>query len=413
MIPSSSRMASLKTSPASILAKRARALRATGRDIILLSSGEVEFPTPPHVIKAAQHAAHAVPVGYTNVDGSVELKEAVRGKFARENDLDLNLDEIIICNGSKQAMFNALMATVVPGDEVIVPAPYWASYLDLVVIAGATPVVVRTAASSDWKLTPEDLHRAITARTRWVIINNPVNPTGGVYSAAELQGLSEVLVRHPDVLVMSDDLYEHIIFDNTSFATMASAAPSMKERTLTVNGVSKSYAMMGWRIGYGAGPSTLIADMVKVQSQSTSNASTVSQAAAEAALNGPQEEIKRRQDLLAEARSKVVRAVTAMPGLSLRSPAGTFYAFVSCETLLQTPNAAARDLRTDGDVARFLLDHAGVVVLPGDDCGLSPFFRINFGCSTQVLDEALRRIGRAVESIYSGSQPAANSGLIP
>jgi aspartate aminotransferase len=392
MIAISSRVSCLKTSPASALAKQARELQAEGRNIILLSSGELDFPTPSHVIEAAHRAALAVPVGYTNIDGSVELKEAIRHKLFRENSLRFDLNQIVVCNGSKQVMFDAFMATITPGDEVIIPAPYWASYIDLAIFADAKPVIVKTSAAAGWKLTPEDLDRAITARTRWLIINNPVNPTGGVYSAAELKTLADVLTRYPDVLVMSDDLYEHTIFDGAPFATMAWAAPDLAERTLTINGVSKSYAMMGWRIGYGAGPAELIANMVKVQSQSTSNASTISQAAATAALNGPQDELRRRLSVLTEARDKVSVAVTEIPGLAMRRPAGTFYAYIACDEILRTAAARAHGLHDDRDVANFLLEKSGVVALPGSDCGLSPYLRINFACAAPVLDAALARI---------------------
>jgi len=388
----SPRIAALKTSPASLLAKQARELRSAGRDIILLSSGELDFPTPLHVIEAADRAARAVPVGYTDVDGSASLKEAVREKFARENGIICGQDEVIICNGSKQVMFNGLMATIAAGDEVIVPAPYWASYLELVAFAGGTPVVAET----NGKLTPDALEKAITPQTRWLILNNPVNPTGGVYSARELAALADVLRRHPHVMVMSDDLYEHIVFDGAAFATMASAAPDLAERTLTVNGVSKAYAMMGWRIGYGAGSRALIANMVKVQSQSTSNASTVSQAAAEAALRGPQIEISHNLASMTQARGKVLEAVRMMPGLAMEAPMGTFYAYVSCAGLLESRTAEGNGLRDDRDVARFLLDEGGVVVMPGADCGLSPYFRINFACLPETLDRALAQIGRAV-----------------
>jgi aspartate aminotransferase len=395
MIHVSPRVAALKTSPASVLAKRARELQSAGRDIILLSSGELDFATPPHVVEAANRAARTVPVGYTNVEGSAELKEAVREKFARENGIICEQDQIIICNGSKQVMFNGLMATIVAADEVIVPAPYWASYLDLVAFAGGTPVVAKT----DGKLTPEGLEAAITPRTRWLILNNPVNPTGGVYSERDLRDLAQVLRRHPHVMVMSDDLYEHIVFDGAKISTMAFVAPDLMERTLTVNGVSKAYAMMGWRIGYGLGSRALIANMIKVQSQSTSNASTVSQAAAEAALRGPQTEIAKNLASLTTARSKVLGAVGRIPGLDMEAPAGTFYAFVSCESLLRSSAANQNGLRDDRDVARFLLDEAGVVVMPGADCGLSPYLRINFACDPAKLDRALVQIERAVGSI--------------
>lgn len=395
MIPVSSRVGNLKASPASVLAKQARALRAAGRDVILLSSGELDFETPSHVVEAADRAARSVPVGYTNIDGAVDLKEAIARKLLRENGISCGLEHILVGNGSKQIMFNALMATVSPGDEVIVPAPYWASYIDLAMFAEATPVIANTAQASGWKLTPDVLERAIAPRTRWLIINNPVNPTGGIYSAAELEALAVVLRRHPQVLVMSDDLYEHIVFDGAEFATMASAAPDLAERTLTINGVSKSFAMMGWRIGYGAGPAALIANMLKVQSQSTSNASTVSQAAAKAALDGPQDELGRRRKILTAARDKVVKAVAAIPGLAMESPQGTFYAFISCADLLKQKGAVARGFKSDRDVAGFLLEEGNVVVLPGEDCGLSPFFRINFACEPQVLDEALARIASA------------------
>jgi aspartate aminotransferase len=370
-----------------------------GRDVILLSSGDLDFETPPHVVEAANRAALNVPVGYTNVDGTVELKEAIRRKFARENGISCSLEQVLVGNGSKQIMFNALIATVTPGDEVIVPAPYWASYLDLAAFAEAAPVIARTSQASGWKLTPEGLERLITSRTRWLIINNPVNPTGGLYSAAELEALAVVLRRHPQVLVMSDDLYEHVVYDGEVFATMASAAPDLAERTLTINGVSKTFAMMGWRIGYGAGPAPLIANMLKVQSQSTSSASTVSQAAAEAALDGPQDELVRRLAVLTAARDKVAKAVSAIPGLSMQIPRGTFYAYISCEELLRPKGSTARSLTSDRDVASFLLDEGNVVVLPGGDCGLSPFFRINFACPPKLLDEALARIGSAVSRL--------------
>jgi aspartate aminotransferase len=376
-----------------VLAKQASVLRSEGRDIILLSSGELHFPTPAHVVSAAHRTAQEIPVGYTNVDGSFELKEAIREKFARENGIFCDQAQLIVCNGSKQVMFNAFMATVAPGDEVIIPAPYWASYLDLATFAEGKPVIPQT----EGKLTPEILERAITPRTRWLILNNPVNPTGDLYSAADLEGLADVLRKHPHVMVMSDDLYEHIVFERSSFATMASVAPDLADRTLTVNGVSKAYAMMGWRIGYGAGPEELISNMVKVQSQSTSNAGTVNQAAAVAALRGPQDAIAANLAIMSNARSKVLRSVSNMPGLSMRPPSGTFYGYISCEELLRSDKAKAEGLCDDRDVARFFLEHAGLVVLPGADCGLSPFFRINFANSAETLDQALGRMKTACE----------------
>lgn len=392
-------IASLRASPASLLAKRAREHAQQGRDVVLFSSGELDFNTPAHVREAATRAATKCPVSYTNVDGSIELKEAVRQKFRDENDLDFGLEELLICNGSKQAMFNALVATIRLGDEVIIPSPYWVSYLDLATIAGAKPVIAETSVASDWKLTAEALEAAITSHTRWLIINNPVNPTGSIYSSEELENLAQVLRRHPQVLVMCDDLYEHIRFDDATFATFAAVASDMKDRTLTINGVSKAYAMMGWRIGYCGGARELISAMLKVQSQSTSNACTVSQAAAVAALTGPQDERFANLRALANVRRKVAKTLSSLPGLAWEPPSGTFYAFISCEDLLTSPGAKRLSLETDIQLADYLLNKHDLVVLPGKDCGLSPYIRINFAVRPELVEKGLGRLGLASAEI--------------
>jgi aspartate aminotransferase len=385
-----SRTARIKPSASSGAAQRARELRAAGRDIVNLGQGEPDFPTPEHIIEAAARAMRDGQTRYTDTDGTPQLKEAVCAKFLRENDLRYTTKEISIGSGGKQVIFNALMATLDAGDEVIIPAPYWVSYPEMVSFAEGTPVTVRTDKS--FKLTPEALERAITPRTKWLILNAPSNPAGAVYSEAELRGLAAVLERHPQVWILSDDMYEHIVFDGRRYATMAQAAPQLAARTLTVNGVSKAYSMTGWRIGYGAGPAPLIKAMAILQSQSTANPSSVGQAAAVAALNGPQEIVRSRCAEFERRRDAIGPKLAAIPGLGCTMPDGAFYFYVSCAGLI------GRRFKDDLEVSSYLLDE-GVALVAGTPYGVSPYFRVSFATSMENLDEACRRIAGAVRKL--------------
>jgi aspartate aminotransferase len=391
----SPRLGSIEASPASVLRRRAGELRAAGRDIIVLSSGDLDFPTPDHVIAAAHQAARQGQTRYTNVDGTPELKDAVRATLQRQNGLAYERDEVIICTGSTQALFNALFATLAPGDEVIIPTPCWAPYLDQVRLAGGTPIPVACAESNGFKLQPEDLRAAITAATRWLIINNPVNPTGAVHSAAELSAIAEVLLPYPEIWVLADGLYEHIVFDGRHAPTPAEAEPRLKPRTLTVSGVAKSYAMMGWRIGYAAGPAALIEAMARVQSQTISGASSISQAAALAALSGPQDLLAERAALLAAKRDVFAALLNQCAGLSCRVPEATFYLLVSCAGVIGKHSPDGQRIETDRDFAAYLLEAVDVAVLPGQDCGVSPYFRVSFANPLAMIEEAGRRIRQA------------------
>lgn len=395
----SSRALRVKASPASILSQRARELRAAGRDVIVLTSGDLDFPTPPHVVAAAHDAAVRGDTKYTNVDGTTELKDAIRRKFKLENGVEYSKAEIIVCNGSKQAMFNALLATLEPGDEVIIPAPYWVSYVDLVLLADGKPVIVHCAPDNGFRLRPTDLAKAVGLRSRWFILNHPTNPTGVVYTEAELRAFADVITPYPQLRIMADDLYEHLRFDGRPFCTFAQAAPQMKARTLTVNGVSKGYAMMGWRIGYAAGSPDLIGEMIKIQSQSTSGASSIAQAASVAALNGPDDFLRARAEILADRRNLITSLVQRAPGLSCERPEGTFYLYASCEGIIgkRTPNS--RVITSDRDFASYLLEAENVAVFPGEDCGGSPYFRLSFACEKEMLREAGTRIIRACTAL--------------
>jgi len=395
----SPRTSRIEASPASVLRRRARELRATGRDVIELSSGDLDFPTPAHVIEAAHRAAQRGETRYTNVDGTAELKDAVRETFRRQHGLAYERNEVIICNGSTQALANALFATLRDGDEVIVPAPYWAPYLAQVRLADGTPVPVPCPQNNAFKLSPEDLRAAITARTRWIVINNPVNPSGAVYTSAELSAIAAVLLDHPDIWVLADGLYEHVVFNGCRAPTMAAVEPRLKDRTLTVGGVAKTYAMMGWRVGYAGGPAPLIDAMTNIQSQTTSGASSISQAAALAALTGPQDLIAERAAILARRRDTFVASLNRCSGLSCSHPDGTFYALVSCAGLIGTKTPAGSLIETDRDVAGCLLEAVDVAVVAGADCGISPYFRASFAVPTERLAEATARIERACAAL--------------
>ncbi len=373
---------------------RVAARRAGGASIVSLSAGEPDFDTPAHIGDAAVAAIREGHTRYTQVAGLRALREAVAAKFRRENGLDVGWQDTIVCSGGKQVIFNALAATLNLGDEVIVPAPYWVSYPEIVQLCGARPVVVPCGGESGFKLEQEALEAAITPRTRWLILNSPSNPTGAVYTLAELRALAEVLLRHPQVLVLADDIYEHLVFDGLAFHTLAQAEPRLAARTLTMNGVSKAYAMTGWRIGFGTGPRWLLDAMEKLQGQQTSGASSISQHAALAALNGPQDFIARSRAAFERRRDLLVASLNATPGLRCDRPSGAFYAFVSCEALIGRTTAAGTVLASDEDLALALLDEADVGVVHGAAFGLAPYFRIAYALDDASLDMACRRIDR-------------------
>ena len=387
----STRVGRIKPSPSNLAAQRARELQATGRDIVNLGQGEPDFPTPDHVIEAAHKAMLGGQTRYTTADGTPELKNAVVDKFARENGLVFKSENISVGSGGKQVIFNALMATLDAGDEVIIPAPYWVSYPEMVTFADGTPVRVATRPENGLKLQPVELEAAITPRTKWLILNSPSNPSGATYSADELLALAAVLERHPQVWVMVDDMYEHILFDGRKFATFAQVAPQLAARTLTINGVSKAYAMTGWRIGYAGGPAELINAMGKMQSQSTANPSSISQAAAVAALNGPQEIVRQRCAEFEVRRDRILPLINAIPGLACEKPPGAFYFFVSCAGLIGKSTPKGKRLANDEDVALHLLDE-GVALVHGGAYGTSPYYRVSFATSMDNLEEACRRM---------------------
>ncbi len=386
-------------SATSVMTDAARQLRAQGVDIVSLSAGEPDFPTPDHVIAAATRAMHDGQTGYTTIDGTPELKAAIIAKFARDNALEFTPSQISVNCGGKHSIFNALMATLDPGDEVIVPAPYWVSYPEIVRLAGAMPVIVPTEARQGYKLSPEALARSITSATRWVILNSPGNPTGAVYSARELKALGAVLAAHPQVLVMSDDMYEHIRYTAAPYATIAAVRPDLAGRVLTLNGVSKAYAMTGFRIGYAGGPQWLIAAMAKLQSQSTSNPCSISQAASVAALNGPQDFLTDRADAFRARRDFIVPALNALKGVSCATPDGAFYAFAEADGLIGRTAPDGTVLATDRDLAHYFLHVAHVAVVPGSAFGHENAFRVSYAASMEVLEEAVRRLNRACEAL--------------
>ena len=377
---------------------RAREMRAQGIDVIALTIGEPDFPTPRHAIEAAYQSALRGETKYPPQDGLPFLKEAVQRKFKRDSGLDYALDEIMVGNGGKQVLFDALMATVDPGDEVIVPAPYWGAYRLMTQVVGGTPVVVNCPQNNGFKLRPEDLDAAVTPRTKWLILNYPNNPTGAAATAGELRALADVLERHPHVWGLSDDMYEHLNYDGAT-PTMAAVAPELRERTLTLSGVSKTYAMTGWRIGFAGGPRTLVKAMVNMQGQATAGVSTVGQAAAAAALDGPQDEATAMKDAYRRRRDMVVDALRSAPGLAIHTPGGAFYAFPNVAGLLgrTTPGGVALD--TDTDVAMALLQEAHVAVVPGVAFGMSPYLRISFATGDDALREACGRIAGFCRSL--------------
>ncbi len=393
------RLNRIKPSPSSMAGQRARELRGAGRDIVGLTSGEPDFDTPPNVCEAVVRAMSASKTKYTDVGGTPELKAAIVEKFRRDNDLTNTSNEIIVGTGGKQIIFNALMCTLEAGDEVIVPAPYWVSYPDITLLAEGRPVVVTCRPEDGFKLRPDALEQAITPKTRWLILNAPNNPSGATYTRDELRALADVLVRHPQVWIMTDDIYEHIRYDGRQFFTIAQIEPALKSRTLTINGVSNAYAMTGWRIGYGGAPAELVKAMVKLQSQSTSNACSISQAAALEALSGPQDFIAERARIFQTRRDKVVAAINDIAGLTCHAPEGAFYVYPSCAGVIgkKTPNGQV--LNSDADFVMYLLESQNLAVLQGEAYGLSPFFRISFATSMTTLDEGCRRLRLACEDL--------------
>lgn len=375
-----------------IMTIKARELAAQGIKVISLASGEPDFPSPPHAIEAAHQAALAGDTKYPPQDGTRRLKEAVQRKFKRDNNLDYALDEIMVTNGGKQSIFNAFMATVDPGDEVLIPAPFWVSYAEMAKVAGGVPVTINCPQNNGFKLRPEDLDAAITPKTKWVMINFPNNPTGAACSRAEMQAIAAVLMKHPHVWIMTDDMYEHLVYDGFEFCTIADVEPRLKDRTLTVNGASKTYAMTGWRVGFCGGPKALIKGMMNMQGQATAGVSTISQAAVAAALDGPQGLVRERAEEYRQRRDLVVEMLNAAPGISCHKPEGAFYVFPNIAGCIGKTSKGGRKIETDTDFAMALLEEKYVATVQGTAYGMSPYLRISYATNTENLREACGRI---------------------
>ena len=393
------RLSRVKPSPTMAITALATELKAAGRDVISLSQGEPDFDTPRNIKEAAVAAINAGDTKYTVFDGRIELKRAIAAKFKRENGLEYETSQITVSSGGKQVLYNALVATVNPGDEVVIPAPYWVSYPEMVLLCEGTPVPVACPQNNGFKMRPEDLEAAITPKTKWLILNSPSNPSGAAYSEADLQALAEVLLRHEHVWVMADDMYEHLVYDDFRFTTIAEVEPRLYERTLTVNGVSKAYCMTGWRIGYAGGPKALIKAMGAIQSNSTANPCSVSQAAAIEALNGPQGFIAEHNRAFKERRDLVVGMLNRVPGLFCPTPEGAFYVYPSCAGLIGKRTPEGEVIESDEDFVRYLLATENVAVVHGSAFGLAPHFRISYATSTEVLREACTRIDRACRAL--------------
>ncbi len=395
----SATLSRVKPSPTVGMTGKVAELRAAGKDIIALEAGQPDFDTPEHIKDAAKAAMDAGQTKYTTVDGTLELKQAIAAKFQRDNNLSYQPNQISVSTGGKQVLFNAFMATLNAGDEVIIPAPHWVSYPDMVLLAGGTPVIVEAGVETGFRLTADQLEAAITPNTKWFLFNSPSNPTGSAYSRAELKALTDVLMRHPHVWVMTDDMYEHLVYDGFDFSTPAEVEPELYDRTLTINGVSKAYCMTGWRIGYAGGPSELITAMRKVQSQSTSCPSSISQAAAVAALNGPHDFIEDNNAAFVRRRDLVVRLLNQIDGIECPSPEGAFYVYPSIKALIGKTSAAGVLIETDEDFAAALLEEQGVALVFGAAFGLSPNFRVSYAEKDEILEEACRRIQAFCEGL--------------
>lgn len=395
------RARAIKPSPSMAAKTRVDMLRAEGRDIIDFSVGEPDLPTPAHIVQAGIDTLNSGDIRYTASAGAKPLLEAVRAKFQRENGLEYGLDEVIIGVGAKQLIFTALAATVQAGDEVIIPAPYWVSYPDMVLVNDGTPVVVACPESDGFKLTPQALEAAITPRTKWLLLNTPSNPTGAMYDASELRALGEVLARHPQVWLLTDEIYEHLAYGEARHVSPAAAVPALAARTLTINGVSKAYAMTGWRLGYAGGPRALIKAMATLISQSTSCVSAISQSAARVALTADQQCVSDAAAVFHQRRDRIVALLNAVPGIHCPTPPGAFYVYPSVHGLLGKRTASGRVLQSDLDVVMFLLDEAGVAVLDGAAYGLSPYLRLSFATSMENIEEGCRRIHAACAGLQS------------
>ncbi|MDG2285860.1 MAG: pyridoxal phosphate-dependent aminotransferase [Alphaproteobacteria bacterium] len=393
------RLDRIQPSPTIAMSAKARALKAEGRDIIELAAGEPDFPTPDNIIKAAEDAMARGDTKYTDPDGTPELKQAVCDKFKRDNNLDYVPAQVTIGTGGKQVLYNALMATLNPGDEVIIPAPYWVSYPDMVMLAEGTPVIVECTLESRFIMQPEDLEKAITPKTKWIIFNSPSNPTGAGYTREDLKKITDVLMRHPHVWVMTDDMYEHLVYGDFKFCTPAEIEPGLYDRTLTVNGMSKAFCMTGWRIGYAAGPKDLITAIRKIQSQSTSNPSSISQAASVVALNGPMDFLAENNEVFKSRRDLVCSMLNQAKGLTCPTPDGAFYVYPSCAGMIGKTTPDGKILETDEDVVGYLLDSEGIAAVHGSAFGLSPHFRISYATATEVLEDACQRIQRACAAL--------------
>ena len=388
----------IKPSPTMAVTQKAKELKASGKDIIGLGAGEPDFDTPDNIKQAAIKAINDGDTKYTAVDGTPALKNAIMKKFKRENNLDYQIDQITVGTGGKQVIYNAMMATLNDGDEVIIPAPYWVSYPDIVLLAGGSPVILKCDEKQGFKIIPSELEKSITKKTKWIILNSPSNPTGASYSEKEIKEIGKVLEKHPNIFILSDDIYEHVIYGNFKFFTIAQI-DNLKDRVLTMNGVSKAYSMTGWRIGYAAGPKNIIKAIAKIQSQSTSNPSSISQAAAVEALNGDQKFIKVRSSSFQERRDFVVNTLNSIDGIECLNPDGAFYVFPSCKGLIGKKDSSGKEINKDIDFVQLLLENKGVAVVQGSAFGLEGFFRISYATSMENLKKALEKISSFCESL--------------
>ena len=394
-----SRLNRIQPSPTIAMSIKARELKAEGKDIIELAAGEPDFPTPSHIIEAAEEAMSRGETKYTDPDGTPALKQAVCDKFKRDNNLEYVTSQVTIGTGGKQVLYNALMATLNEGDEVIIPAPYWVSYPDMVLLAEGTPKIVECPLDKNFILQPEDLERAITPKTKWIILNSPSNPTGSGYTWDDMKKITDVLIRHPNIWVMTDDMYEHLVYDDFKFCTPAEVEPELYSRTLTVNGMSKAFCMTGWRIGYAAGPENLITAIRKIQSQSTSNPSSISQAASVAALNGPMDFLAKNNEVFKQRRDLVCSMLNQASGITCPTPDGAFYVYPSCAGLIGKKTPDGKVLKSDEDVVSYFLETEGIAAVHGAAFGLSPHFRISYATSTEALEDACQRIQRACTTL--------------
>jgi aspartate aminotransferase len=388
----------IKPSPTLAVTQKARELKAAGKEVISLGAGEPDFDTPENIKQAAIKAINDGDTKYTAVDGTPALKNAIIKKFKRENNLDYQVDQVTVGAGGKHVIYNAMVATLNEGDEVVIPAPYWVSYPDIVLLAGGTPIILKCTEKQGFKINPLELEKSITKKTKWIILNSPSNPTGSCYSEEDIREIAKVLIKYPQVHILSDDIYEHVAYEGFKFFTIAQIA-ELKERVLTMNGVSKAYSMTGWRIGYAAGPKEIIKAIAKIQSQSTTNPSSISQAAAVEALNGTQDFIKERATSFQERRDFVVKALNDIDGIECLNPDGAFYVFPSCKGLIGKKDSNGKELKTDNDFIQSLLENSGVAVVQGSAFGLEGFFRISYATSMKNLEKALEKISSFCKSL--------------